>query len=52
MADLQVKPVGADKGTARPETRNESPPKKQKIEEMKNEVRDTNTSPYTEPTTY
>lgn len=40
MADLQVKSVGWDKGTAPPEARNESPPKKQKIEEMKNEVRD------------
>jgi len=52
MADLQVKPVGVDKGTARPEARNESPLKKQKIKEMKNEVRDTNTWLYTERTTY
>jgi len=43
MADLQVKPVEADKGTARPEARNETPPKKQKIEEMKTDVRHTNT---------
>ena len=41
MADLQVKLVGAEKGTDRPETRNETPPKKQKVEEMKTEVRDT-----------
>ncbi|KAI4620788.1 hypothetical protein J4E83_005149 [Alternaria metachromatica] len=41
MVDLQVKPLGADKGTARPEARNESPPKKQKIEGMKNEARNT-----------
>ncbi|KAI4638470.1 hypothetical protein J4E93_010024 [Alternaria ventricosa] len=41
MVNLQVKPVGADKRTAQPETRNETPPKKQKIEEMKTEVRDT-----------
>jgi len=52
MADLQVKPVGADTGSARPETRNETPPKKQKIEEMKNEVCDTDTWLYTERTTY
>ncbi|KAH6865977.1 hypothetical protein BKA58DRAFT_462045 [Alternaria rosae] len=32
MTDLQVKRVGVDKGPAQPETRNESPPKKQKIE--------------------
>ena len=52
MADLQVKPVGADKGTARPEARNEAPPKKQKIEETKKEVRNTDTWLYTERTTY
>jgi len=40
MADLQVKPAGADEGTAQLEARNESPLKKQKVEEMKNEVRD------------
>ncbi|KAI4609853.1 uncharacterized protein J4E87_010970 [Alternaria ethzedia] len=38
MADLQVKPVGAEKGTARPEARNESPPKKQKVEETMAEI--------------
>ncbi|KAI4942776.1 hypothetical protein J4E91_009695 [Alternaria rosae] len=41
MADLQVKRVGVDQGTAKPETRNESPPKKQKIEVVKADVRDT-----------
>jgi len=38
MANLQMKPVGADMGTARPEARNETPLKKHKVEEMKNEV--------------
>ena len=47
MVDLQVKPVGADMGTARPEARDEAPPKKQKTE-----VRNTNTWLYTEGTTY
>ena len=52
MGDLQVKPVGADKGIARPEARNETPPKKQKVEEMKTQVCDTDTWLYTERTTF
>jgi len=52
MADLQVKPVGADKGVAKLEARNETPLKKQKVEEMKTEVCDTDTWLYTERTTY
>ncbi|KAI4955043.1 hypothetical protein J4E86_006355 [Alternaria arbusti] len=51
MADLQVKPVGADKGTTRPEARNETPPKKQKIEEMKTEImKDTTVMSLSRPT--
>ncbi|KAI4647275.1 uncharacterized protein J4E79_010427 [Alternaria viburni] len=41
MADVQIKSLGADKRTAQAETRDESLPKKQKIEEVKNEVHDT-----------
>ncbi|KAI4698644.1 hypothetical protein J4E81_005868 [Alternaria sp. BMP 2799] len=38
MADVQIKSLGADKRTAQAETRDESLPKKQKIEEVKNEI--------------